>query len=67
MKKYFFIVLFAIAFILISGSLFADYDRNIVVNAMRANAALMGELKTAVQEGDFYTAAVKFMGIALQK
>lgn len=70
MNKKLFIVCFVLAFSLLAGLAglaglaFAQYDKDLVVGVMRANGALMGEVNKAIGEGDFFTAAVKFMDIA---
>jgi hypothetical protein len=54
----------AAVLVLFAGVALAEYDRDLVVGVMRANGALMGELNKAIGEGDFYTAAEKFMAVA---
>jgi hypothetical protein len=67
MKKKHLIVCFVLAFSLLpvlAELAFAQYDKDLVVGVMRANGALIGEVNRAIDGGDFFTAAVKFMDIA---
>jgi hypothetical protein len=52
------------ALALYAGFAYAEYDKVFVVGVMRSNGALLGELNKAVGDGDYYTAAEKFMTIA---
>ena len=45
---------------------FAEYDRNVVVEAMRANAKWMGQLNRTIQAGDFFGIAEAFFGLATE-
>jgi len=42
-----------------------QYDRDATVKIMRANGAALGALNQAVKAGDFYTAALKLMDLAV--
>ena len=66
MNRHVSFVLFAAiaAFAVFAGFAYAEYDKDLVVGVMRSNGALMGELNKAIGEGDYYTAAEKFMSIA---
>jgi hypothetical protein len=66
MKRHTGVVLLAVAaaFVVFAALAHAEYDKDLVVGVMRDNGALMGELNKAIGEGDFYTAAEKFMAIA---
>ena len=66
MKRRIDVALFCAVTILVvlGGFAYAEYDKDLVVGVMRANGALMGELNKAIGEGDYYTAAEKFMSIA---
>jgi hypothetical protein len=63
-KRKIIVLTVAVAVLFVSVQLFADYDREAVVSAMRTNGAMMGALKTAVAEEDYFAAAEAFMGIA---
>jgi hypothetical protein len=58
------IILLVFVLMFVSGQVFAEYNRDVVVNAMRTNGALMGELKSAVAEKNYFDAAEALMGIA---
>ena len=47
-----------------AGQVFAEYNREVVVDAMSTNGALMGKLKTALAENNHFDAAEALMGIA---
>jgi hypothetical protein len=66
MKRQVSFVMFAAvaALVVFAGFAYAEYDKDLVVGVMRANGALMGELNKVIGEGDYYTAAEKFMTIA---
>jgi hypothetical protein len=66
MKRHMSVALLAAVTILVvlGGFAYAEYDKDFVVGVMRSNGALMGELNKAIGEGDYYTAAEKFMSIA---
>ncbi len=64
MKKRYVIALGVVVLILFATQVFAEYDKDMVVKAMRANGAAMGELKKAAEAGDFFAAAENLMGIA---
>jgi hypothetical protein len=50
--------------VFVSSQLVAGYDKRAVQKAMQKNGALFGELTQAAQNGDYFTAAEKLMGIA---
>jgi hypothetical protein len=66
MKRHVIVALFAAVavFALFAGLVYAEYDKDLVVGVMRASGSLLGELNKAVGEGNYYTAAEKFMAIA---
>ncbi|UCB47366.1 MAG: hypothetical protein JSV25_08150 [Spirochaetota bacterium] len=64
MKKRLIMAGISVIFMLISVNVFADYNKEAVVKVMRENGALMGELKQAAQNGDYFAAAEALMGIA---
>jgi hypothetical protein len=66
MKRHMSVALLAAVTIIVvlGGFAYAEYDKDFVVGVMRSNGALMGELNKAIGEGDYYTAAEKFMSIA---
>ena len=45
-------------------TLSAEYNKDLVVQKMRSNGALFGQLNAAVGAGDFYTAALRFVDLA---
>jgi len=45
-------------------TLSAQYNKDLVVQKMRSNGALVGQLNTAVGGGDFYTSALRLMDLA---
>jgi hypothetical protein len=64
MKKRYVIVLSVVVVVLFATQVFAEYDKDLVVKAMRANGAAMGELKKAAEGKDFFMAAEQLMEIA---
>ena len=64
MRKALILSFLLLFFLGISVQIFADYDRNAVVNVMRSNGTLLGEVQQAAKSGDFYRAAQKLMAIA---
>jgi hypothetical protein len=42
----------------------AQYNKELVVQKMRSNGALVGQLNAAVGAGDFYTSALRLMDLA---
>ncbi len=45
-------------------ALFANYNKELVVQKMRSNGALLGQLNAAAGAGDFYTSALRLMDLA---
>ena len=45
-------------------TLSAQYNKDLVVQKMRSNGALVGQINTAVGAGDFYTSAERLMDLA---
>jgi hypothetical protein len=45
-------------------TLSAQYNKELVVQKMRSNGALVGQLNAAVGAGDFYTSALRLMDLA---
>jgi len=45
-------------------TLSAQYNKELVVEKMRSNGALFGQLNAAVSSGDYYTAALRLVGLA---
>jgi len=64
MKKRFYILVAVLALLLITPQVFAQYNRNAVVSVMRNNVRLLGEVKAALNAGDFYTTALRLMELA---
>ena len=64
MQKRWIMMLCVVVLLLVSAQAFAEYDKDLVVKAMRANVANLGDVKKAAQEGNFFTAAEKLMEIA---
>jgi hypothetical protein len=64
MKKRFFLAVAVMVLLLVTPQLFAQYNRDAVVSAMRDNVRLLGEVNTALNAKDFYTTAVKLMELA---
>ncbi len=57
------IVIAAAAFLMSSASLFAEYDREATVKAMRENLAGLTKARTAAGNGDYFAAADGLMAI----
>jgi hypothetical protein len=64
MKKRIFFVVAVMVLLLITPQLFAQYNREAVVSAMRDNVRLLGEINSALNAKDFYTTGVKLMELA---
>ena len=64
MKKKSVIVLSVVVVVLFATQVFAEYDKDMVVKAMKSNGAAMGDLKKAAEDGDFFMAAEKLMEVA---
>ena len=45
-------------------TLSAQYNKDLVVQRMRSNGALVGQLNAAVGDGDFYTSALRLVDLA---
>lgn len=54
----------AFALFAVASSGWAEYNRDTVVQVMRTNYAKLGEIKTAVAKGDYFTVAGAFFEIA---
>jgi hypothetical protein len=50
--------------VLVVPTLSAQYNKELVVQKMRANGALVGQLNAAVGAGDFYAAALRLVDLA---
>ncbi len=64
MRKISIILLGAVVCMILATHVFAKYDKDMVVKVMRASGAVMGDLKKAASEKNFFTAAEKLMEIA---
>ena len=64
MKKHLVAIVCFAALIVFAASSYAEYDRETVVEAMRAAGPAIGAAKEAVSRGDFYAAAEKLMNVA---
>jgi len=64
MQKRWIMLLCVVVLLLVSAQAFAEYNKDLVVNAMRANMANLGDVKKAAGDKDFFTAADKLMEIA---
>jgi hypothetical protein len=64
MKKRYIFAVCLVVLMVFATQVFAEYDRDMVVKAMRLNGAAMGVLQKATGDGDFFTAAEKLMEIA---
>ena len=64
MRKSVVSVLSMVVVILLATQVFAEYDKEFVVEKMRANGAAMGALNKAAGEGEFFAAAEQLMEIA---
>ncbi len=64
MKKRYIVIFSLVLVALFVTQVLAEYDKDLVVKAMRSSGAAMGELKKAAQDKDFFTAAEKLMEIA---
>jgi hypothetical protein len=64
MKKRYVIILSVVVVALLATQVFAEYDKDMVVEAMKSNGAAMGDLKQAAKDEDFFTAAEKLMELA---
>jgi hypothetical protein len=63
MKK--FVGLFVcVVVMLVALQVLAEYDKNLVVNAMRANGTALGGIQKAIGEQNFFGAAEQLMEIA---
>ena len=65
MKKKYVMTLCVIVLALFATQVFAEYDKEMVVKAMKANGANMKAVNQAAKDGDFFTAAEKLMEIAI--
>ena len=64
MKRKSLLIVLVMLMVFAAGQVFAEYNREVVVDAMRTNGALMGKLKTALAENHHFDAAEALRGIA---
>ena len=64
MKKRVYLIIAVIVLLLSTPQLFAQYNRDAVVSAMRNNVRLLGEINSALNAKDFFTTGVKLMELA---
>lgn len=64
MMRKLFVVCWVVIFTMTAVQSFAEYNKEHVVNVMRANGASMGALKKAIESKDFFAAAETLMDIA---
>jgi hypothetical protein len=65
MKKRYIVALSIVILAVFSLQAFAqDYDKDMVVDVMRANGAAMKAINDSVDAGDFFAAATKLMEVA---
>jgi hypothetical protein len=64
MKKGYILSVCLVVLMVFATQVFAEYDKDMVVKAMKSNGAAMGALQKAAKDGDFFTAAEKLMEIA---
>ena len=63
-KKYAVVVVCVAMLVMVATQAFAEYDKDMVVKAMKANGASMGVIKKAMKNGDFFTVAENLMQVA---
>ena len=56
-RRTLFALCLTVALMCLAAQAFAEYDKTLVVTAMKANGASMGAIKKALDEGDFFTVA----------
>jgi hypothetical protein len=65
MKKRIIAMVAALLFLVVLvPTLSAQYNKELVVQKMRSNGPLVGQLNAAVGAGDFYTSALRLMDLA---
>ena len=64
MQKRWIMMLCVVVLLLVSAQTFAEYNKDMAVKAMQANAANLGDIKKAAGDKDFFTVAEKLMEIA---
>ena len=64
MKRSIAIVTALLFLVVLVPTLSAQYNKDLVVQKMRSNGTLFGQLNAAVGSGDYYTAALRLMGLA---
>jgi hypothetical protein len=64
MKRSITLIAAALLLVALAPSLSAQYNKELVVQKMRSNGALIGQLNTAVKANDYYTAALRLMDLA---
>ena len=64
MNKKYVVVVWVALLVLMATQAFAEYDKDLVVKAMKSNGASMGAIKEATKNGDFFTVAENLMQIA---
>jgi hypothetical protein len=65
MKRSIALTLALLFLVVLVPTLSAQYNKELVVQKMRSNGALVGQLNTAVDAGDFYASALRLMDLAL--
>ena len=64
MKRNIALVAALLLLVVLVPTLSAEYNKDLVVQKMRSNGALLGQLNAAVGAGDFYTSALRLMDLA---
>jgi hypothetical protein len=64
MKRSIAIVTSLLFLVVLVPTLSAQYNKELVVQKMRSNGTLFGQLNAAVGSGDYYTAALRLMDLA---
>ena len=64
MKRSIALVMALLFLVVLVPTLSAQYNKDLVVQKMRSNGALVGQLNAAVGAGDFYTSALRLMDLA---
>jgi hypothetical protein len=65
MKRSIALTLALLFLVVLVPTLSAQYNKELVVQKMRSNGALVGQINAAVGAGDFYTSALRLMDLAV--
>jgi hypothetical protein len=64
MKRNIALVAALLLLVVLVPTLSAEYNKDLVVQKMRSNGALLGQLNAAVGAGDFYASALRLVDLA---